>query len=491
MPSRVICVSSQPVKLLTIDNGRPKHGRYAALSYCWGAPQPMRTTKANLATYTDAIPYHALPQTIKDAVITTRGLGLDYLWVDALCIVQDDEDDRTKELPLMAQIYNSSYVTISAATAATCLDGFLVPRKLTRRPIRLRARCPDGKMGSVLLVPDNSELYDDAYPINRRAWTLQEHLLAPRVLMFGPTRARFVCLSKTRFDGGWALPSDAPQTGMPALGRVTLFASAYGVFLSANIPVALRAFLCRSGLIKAALKFTDEERTLRQALVDHWADIVRAFTSRSLGFPGDRLPAISGIAEAIHCPEMGEYLAGLYANELHPQLVWRRAEQQPLLKRPDRYRAPSWSWAAIDGAVEFPAEFNLRNQESLARILECRVIPRSEREKYIAFSEGCLLRISGKTALATFSVDFDTGRLQLPSDIPGLTTVEDAAAVWRAADVELLLLEVMKYDLVAHGLLLQALENNTGMYTRVGYFVTKGPYDDALLTWTREEVSVV
>lgn len=451
----------------------------------------MRTIKANLAAYMDAIPFEGLPQTINDAIVTTRGLGLDYLWVDALCIVQDDEDDRNKELPLMAHIYNSSYVTISAATAATCLDGFLAPRKLTDRPIRLRAKCPDGKMGSVLLVPDAAELDDNAYPINSRAWTLQEHLLAPRLLMFGPTRVRFVCLSKTRFDGGWELPSGAPQAGMPALGRSTLLAARDGVLLRASIPVAVSAILSRTGLMKAALKLTDEERDAGKALADHWADVVRAFTSRGLGFPGDRLPAISGIAEMMHQPEMGEYLAGLYSTELHPQLVWQRAEQQPLLKRPDEYRAPSWSWAAIDGAVEFPAEFELRNQESLAEILECKVIPRSEQEKYIAFNEGCLLRISGNAALANFSVDPASGSLRSSLNIPGLTFVEDAATVWPGDGVELLLLEVMKYDWIAHGLLLHALENNTGMHTRVGHFVINGPQDDGLLNWTREELRVI
>lgn len=451
----------------------------------------MRTTKANLATYIDAIPYDRLPQTIKDAIIATRRLGLEYLCIDALCIVQDDEEDRSKELPLMAQIYNASYVTISASTATTCLDGFLAPRRTEKRPIRLPARCPNEKMGSVLLVQDFSEVEDDAYPINTRAWTMQEHLLAPRLLVFGPTRVRMVCLSKTRFDGGFTLPAELRQAGMPYLGFSTLFAAKYGVISDAHRNSSVNDFLSRTSLMKPGLKYEGSGGDQLKEFARHWGNIVEAYTSRSLGFPSDRLPAISGIAKVVHRPELGDYLAGLYTTDLHAQLVWRRAEKQAPLTRPNEYRANSWSWAAIDGTVEFPADFMRRGRESMARILECKVIPRSEREKYVAFHEGGVLWISGRTASAVFPVDSATLRLQLPSDMPELTMVEDAAAVWPTSDVELLLLEVLQHDWVSHGILLRALENDTGMYTRMGYFSLTGPLVDAMDTWKWEEVSLV
>ena len=68
--------------------------QYAALSYCWGGPQLVRTTKRNLKRHYKEIKMSDLPPTLQDAVLTTDKLGLEYLWVDALCIIQDDDRDR-------------------------------------------------------------------------------------------------------------------------------------------------------------------------------------------------------------------------------------------------------------------------------------------------------------------------------------------------------------------------------------------------------------
>ncbi|KAK3386147.1 heterokaryon incompatibility protein-domain-containing protein [Podospora didyma] len=101
--------------------------RYLALSYCWG-PDPsaqLKTTKANLADHLSNIPVASLPAAIREAVIATRRLGVDCLWVDALCIVQDDAADRDSETALMGAIYAGAYCTLTASGAAHCDDGFL------------------------------------------------------------------------------------------------------------------------------------------------------------------------------------------------------------------------------------------------------------------------------------------------------------------------------------------------------------------------------
>ncbi|RYP76955.1 hypothetical protein DL770_007129 [Monosporascus sp. CRB-9-2] len=396
LPTRVIDVSSDPPRLVVTKNEGLTYGRYAALSYCWGGPQVVCTTKETISMHTDSITLNNLPKTLRDAVTTTRGLRLKYLWVDALCIIQDDEADRMRELPCMAQIYNNAYVTISASTATSCHDGFLEPRRLKYKPIRLPAKCPNGKAGSVLLMHDISELRDEPDPIHTRGWTLQEHLLAPRLLMFGPLRMQFSCIARTRHDGGSPIAFGAQQSVFPDIGKSTLFAVKYGGFVSAGRTnkVRLQGLLYRTGLMRLALKMTNETPLLTQMLVQHWADIVTAYTARTLGVLNDRLAAISGIASKLHRPELGDYLAGLYSTYLHVQLLWRRSDQQLLLPRPKEYRAPSWSWAAVDGVISLsinPDDID-RFGASIAvpSILESSIMSASDTDAYSRFTSGTL-----------------------------------------------------------------------------------------------------
>lgn len=78
-----------------------------------------KTVKSRVPEYEKDIPLQLLPRTIYDAVVATHGIGLRYLWVDAMCIVQDDGDDMVEQIGQMHAVYRSAYVTISAATAAT------------------------------------------------------------------------------------------------------------------------------------------------------------------------------------------------------------------------------------------------------------------------------------------------------------------------------------------------------------------------------------
>ncbi|RYP08677.1 hypothetical protein DL765_008700 [Monosporascus sp. GIB2] len=372
-----------------------------------------------------------LPQTLQDAIIATRGLGLKYLWVDALCIIQDDEEDFSRELPHMAEIYNSAYVTISASTAATCHDGFLQPRQLKYKPIRLLASCPNGDRGFVLLMHDHLENAQELDAIHKRGWTLQEHLLAPRLLVFGPLRMQFICLTRTDCDGGTPVPFGAPRPGRLGVGKSTLFAAEYGGFMREGTKKGLiQSLLYRTHLMDLALWMTGEAGELSQLLVIHWGEIIAAYTARALGVPSDRLKAIAGIAKKMHRRELGRYLAGVYSTYLHVQLLWMRSEMQPLLPRPTgEYRAPSWSWAAIDGSVSLKIDpFNFEyfgKSIAIPRILQCEATPVSESDRYSSFASG-ILRVLGKTKSTTVHVDLQSRNLLVPLTYEGLSIIEDA-----------------------------------------------------------------
>ncbi|KAH8586049.1 heterokaryon incompatibility, partial [Bisporella sp. PMI_857] len=94
------------------ENGK---GDYITLSYCWGGPKNICLRKDNLEELESGIEIHFLPQTFQDAIEVTRKLDIRFLWIDALCILQDDSDDKLKEIWNMGEIYRDSFVTIAAS----------------------------------------------------------------------------------------------------------------------------------------------------------------------------------------------------------------------------------------------------------------------------------------------------------------------------------------------------------------------------------------
>jgi hypothetical protein len=108
----------------------PSSASYAALSYCWGPESTTRSkilclTKENLAYMSNGIEMSQLPPVFQDAVKVTRSLGLQYLWLDALCIAQGDREDWVHEGSNMGEYYANAFVTIAATASASCDESFL------------------------------------------------------------------------------------------------------------------------------------------------------------------------------------------------------------------------------------------------------------------------------------------------------------------------------------------------------------------------------
>ncbi|OCL09516.1 HET-domain-containing protein [Glonium stellatum] len=127
LPARVIDIGT--------DTSAPKlcalvlkKVNYVTLSHCWGAFQPLTTTKATLAERQEGIDWDALPKTFQEAIKLTRILGIRYIWIDSLCIVQDDRDDWETEAMKMGEIYRNAYLTIAASLSRVGSEGFLKPR---------------------------------------------------------------------------------------------------------------------------------------------------------------------------------------------------------------------------------------------------------------------------------------------------------------------------------------------------------------------------
>jgi hypothetical protein len=139
-----------------------------------------------------------MPKTYHNAIITTRNLGIRYLWIDAICIVQNDTDDWQKESSKMSHVYQHSHCTIAITAGTHADDGFLHPRPAERYPLPQDPQIFDKAIKPAL--PTENVLVGTA-PLNKRAWILQEMYLSPRILYFTPHCLYFQC-----FDASFLRP---------------------------------------------------------------------------------------------------------------------------------------------------------------------------------------------------------------------------------------------------------------------------------------------
>ncbi|KAI0323731.1 HET-domain-containing protein [Cubamyces sp. BRFM 1775] len=364
LPTRLIdCSNPDRLRLVATDPGM--RGVYIALSYVWGEDQPHQTTKANLSSYKDRIDPAILPQTLRDAIHVTRALGIDFLWIDGLCIVQDSEKDMHHELARMRDVYRHAVLTIDASSAARVSEGFLQDRKLDPMPDAvLPFICSSGnpaeqsadeaRVGVIYLAGDRSlyyTLHDSRVvyygkPLSHtvsRGWCLQERLLSTRSLVFTSQTLQLRCHTQTKNVGGAHHDGDY------------------------DVPRLPDAVFHPDRLVAPG---SDEWKHIHE----RWWEIVEDYTRRKLTNPSDKLIAISGLAE-MFAPTLGQdYLAGLWRNTLLTDLSWSCDSPQSLSLT--EYRGPSWSWAYIDNSVSLEDDWG--TGVPFAEMMGCTVTLQNE-----------------------------------------------------------------------------------------------------------------
>jgi hypothetical protein len=183
LPTRVVeILGPQSVRLYET---RGETAQYFCLSHCWGQHDFITTTSTNLQRQIEGIPWHELPQTFQDAISFTQRLGYTYLWIDSLCILQDDIEDWRREGSKMSEIYSNAHVTL-AATASSDASGGCFRRR--RKPSFAKHTCPDLHATYtdwyVWNRPDHSGWSTDRLPLQQRGWAFQERLLSRRLIHF-------------------------------------------------------------------------------------------------------------------------------------------------------------------------------------------------------------------------------------------------------------------------------------------------------------------
>lgn len=323
-----------------IASGTP----YVTLSHRWGSEQFFCLQKENQMSLEREIPTTKLRKVFRDAIQLTRSIGIQYLWIDALCIIQDSEADWTREAAMMSAVYANGTCNLAATSFVDGDNGLFV----TRQPAPLQPILVDiaddiyfdedlaFQRGQYHLVEANTWGEDIEYaPLNERGWVMQERMLSPRSLHFGTRQLFWECYEMEACE---VFP-----TGLPSQMQRSNAKKLLSGFLSTaplDHPPSTH-LMTRSA---AKISRSQESRTL-------WCEIVDQYTKRHLTKGTDKLVAIAGLAAAMRVILGSRYLAGLWEDDFINQLIWSvdSAEVQP---RPGAYRCPSWSWASVDSRVD-------------------------------------------------------------------------------------------------------------------------------------------
>ncbi|KAI1457974.1 HET-domain-containing protein [Annulohypoxylon moriforme] len=347
LPSRVLRISEDGELLLQaqllVTTGREQTGFYAALSYCWGGPQPFRLTKDNLdALQGAAIGSHLLPQTFKDAIRVTHLLGLRYLWVDALCIIQDDPDDKKREISQMCAIYQNAFVTIAAATSSSVSESFLdnnstFNMKHTTCTVQVslgpKGSYDSSNLNEVTIAPVHT-YKTDIFPLNKRGWTFQEALLPTRLLVFGDLEPFVRCRSRDVMKRSWSM-----------------------IEYQNVQPRRLIDSIANQKAVESGL-FVDMGADLNNI----WRVIVEQYTLRELSFAEDRPLAIGGVVDFLSEKFEDECHFGVWKSSPTMWLIWKSVAPEERRTIPG---LPTWSWMSITGPIDLDSVVYFKNPEGV------------------------------------------------------------------------------------------------------------------------------
>jgi hypothetical protein len=454
------------VRLITTQG---LNARYACLSHRWGKSAALQTLKSNYVSHTKGIGWDMLPKKFLEATLIAQDLGPRYLWIDSLCIIQDDEDDESHEIAEMSSIYTNSYITIAATRSESSMHGCYSTGSLHHQdyPLLSSKQRNESTMGTDLYVREKIAHIGKERaitPLLKRGWVCQERLLSPRVLHFCEKELVWECREssscqcscfnppvhiKQRYmevfrrsisvvdyntpsskfnlrNTAYLDPCDE-EDGLDTLVVPAAWATWLRTYTddasdpSPAAPIKLRdrvrldefRHLPYAYTLRLVLNHYQEDWNRRRLLkpwsrskknddptaehpgtnepdkvlpriryeteinyvtsikpndgaISRWRYIVSDYTSMNLTEQRDRLPAIAGVASQFEKVLGGRYLAGLWETALPGDLLWRTDQCAQCTRQ---YRAPSWSWASLDGKIKHYKMTSYHPEFSVVRAL--------------------------------------------------------------------------------------------------------------------------
>ncbi|RYC55748.1 hypothetical protein CHU98_g10462 [Xylaria longipes] len=315
---------------------------------------------------------HREAAVFRHAIHVTRGLGFRYIWIDALCIMQDDDAEKEAEIMRMDEIYSNSTLNISA-TEGSIHEGLIFNRTAFHiNPCKTTVRISESRDICLQVFPDIWYLKQLEGPLNQRGWVFQERTLAPRVCHFTKNQVFWECRS---LESSEVLPQGIPGSRFK------------GVKLS--LP---------SSIQQPSMHHSSSMEQMKQI----WYELVDFYTRTSVTFPNDRLLAISALARRFSLAmklDQAQYLAGMWRDDLPRSLLWSEradsvepttAVESMASKITEMENAPSWSWASLLVPTSFVEFFSLQANTEILYVHVTRVS-----RNFFDGASTCRLRLRG------------------------------------------------------------------------------------------------
>lgn len=382
VPTRLIDVGPEGQDTIRLIHTKDEladdlHTPYLILSYCWGkGNNPAKTTRDNLHQRKQKIVVSSLPKSVSDAIEVTRAMGIRYLWIDAICIVQPNNDgyydDWSIEAAKMGSYYSSALCCISATWAKDSSDGFLGERYSARYPWW------DDECilhdGSFFIMKPPYEITTPGLeftPLWTRKWALQERVLSAQSLHWTSTGLIWEC-------------SDGLYRENEPLRNLRLQPD---VFFGAQ----------RDALASQVMNLPKEE-----ALGFAWFVLLEQYSDMQLTVASDCLAAIHGIASRLSLQHDEEYFGGIFKSYCGHGLAWNNENLRNILVQ----GFPSWCWASVDSWDFQYLQYEKDHRSdfiSLARWVESEQCPLTD--TIPNFSNRSMRRIRVEAPLVTFRVE--------------------------------------------------------------------------------------
>jgi hypothetical protein len=363
-PTRVLELSQSGVRL-RCDTGAIEDFEYIALSHMWGkdTPNQPRLTVSTLQEYQLNVPSDALPDIFSEAIRVTRYLGLKYLWIDSLCIIQGSKSDWTIEASMMSAVYSNAVCVIaflfpprgSSTQIRSTNRGYFetrpeyqsrIPPTQVRNDPRSSTPCiirePTAARTGICIVSDeHDEVLRKSFqewPWASRAWTFQERLLSPRTILYGHRTNMWECVETFCDELTGTIQTRDSQKALLSKRRSSI----------------------SEHIVGSPIQAADSWE--RPQSFDCWLRLVDDYRMRELTHPSDRIMAFSGVAQSYQAVFGFTYLAGIWKEHLPFALLWSVGVYDtrydcPMTSQgsePELYHilepppgpVPTWSWFA-------------------------------------------------------------------------------------------------------------------------------------------------
>ncbi len=451
LPTRVIRVGQHPQQPSLHQSASGETGAYATLSYCWGKSEQLTSTLSTVAQRERGFALEQLPKTCRDAIIIARRLSIPYLWIDALCIIQDSADDWEREAARMHSVYKNSLVTMAAIDSPESTSGCFLNSEFRTS---IRTAVTDAPGQDLCVHTRKSRPYGsssfthslslDESILKTRGWTLQELVLSPRILNYTHSELSWQCKTVTACE---CQPWPKSRTRNNEMWASTTF----------------------------DLEFPYSDRP--EQLHAYWRRVVEEYTKRDLTHPSDRLPGLSGIAANLHERLGGDYMMGIWSGDIAAGLLWADMSNLNMGCPKDSLAlgadyAPSWSWASTTCRVGF----DLGNPSRVSPDLVVHRTEYSVRElnpygpgKGSLFLKGALipLRLHGNGLYYSNEQDFHLTKRFCHAEEECLPDSRMAHRV--PISQSLFFLHVGHTRCVWHGLLVEPVDTSEKTFQRLGF----------------------